>query len=66
MNVNFEEGKEGSNNNDFNAMVDDDDKTATPGLSENINITDLMTSSPIMNKKKMIQHLAGMGKAQKQ
>jgi hypothetical protein len=54
MNVNFEEGKEGSNNNDFNAMVDDDDKTATPGLSENINITDLMTSSPIMNKKKMI------------
>ncbi len=61
MNVNFEEGKEGGTNNDFNAVVDDDDKSGAPGLSDNINITDLMTSSPIMNKKKMIQHLAGMG-----
>lgn len=53
------------NSNDFNAMVDDD-TAATPALSDNINVTDLMTSSPIMNKKKMIQHLAGMGQKQKE
>lgn len=64
VNVNFEEGKDGIPSGDFNAVVDDD-KTGAPGLSDNINITDLMTSSPIMNKKKMIQHIAGMGQAQK-
>ena len=42
--------------NGYEVDVSDDDNSK-PGASDNINVSDLMTSSPIMNKKKMLQHI---------
>ena len=39
---------------------EEEEKTALQ--SENINLKDLMTSSPLMNKKKMFQHVKDLNK----
>jgi hypothetical protein len=43
---------------DYNFMGSAEETKEQPG--ENVNITDLMTSSPIMNKKKMLNNIQGL------
>lgn len=47
----------------MNALQDEDDNNQGANLKDNLNVTDLMTSSPIMNKKKMYHQLKNMGVA---
>jgi hypothetical protein len=49
--------------NHMNALVDEDDNNSGTMLKDNLKVTDLMTSSPIMNKKKMFNQLKNMGVA---
>jgi serine/threonine protein kinase len=42
-----------SNNINMNALADENENNQGTLLKDNLNVTDLMTSSPIMNKKKM-------------
>ena len=43
---------------DFNAINEEEEQEESKGgLSENVGNIDLMTSSPILNKKKMLQHI---------
>jgi len=54
----FNQQKRISDHEDFTAPADEEKEETK--LSENINITDLMTSSPIMNKKKMMNNIQGL------
>jgi len=47
----------------MNALADENENNQGTLLKDNLNVTDLMTSSPIMNKKKMMHELKNMGVA---
>lgn len=49
----------------MNALADENENNQGTLLKDNLNVTDLMTSSPIMNKKKMMHELKNMGVAQR-